>query len=317
MIYRFCTFIKEKQRVDIYLSTLFTDFSRSYIQKLIDNNEVKINWKILNKNKKIWSKDEISIEIKIDSLELKAENIKLDIIYQDENIAIINKDPKINSHPTPWIEWKFGTLVNALLYHIKDLWTINGTLRPWIVHRLDKDTSWVIMIAKNDFMMQYLQEIIKQRKNINKYYIAIVKWIIEEKEFKIESYIWRHKIDRTRMTSKNPINGKLAISYVKIVDYIDDLYTIVLVKIETWRTHQIRVHLSSIWFPILWDKVYWDEKLNNEVFKKYSLDRQALHSYRLDILLYWKIQSFIAPFKNDMKKIIDEEKINIILSNLI
>ncbi len=307
MIYNFCTYIKEKTRVDTYLSTLFSDFSRSYIQKLIDTQKVCVNWKILDKNKKIWPKDHMQVEIIIESLELKWENIPIDIIYEDENIAIINKDPKINTHPTPWIEWQFWTLVNACLYHLKNLWWINWSLRPWIVHRLDKDTSWVIMIAKNDYMMTHLQNTIKERKKINKYYLAIVYWIIENKEeFKIESFIWRHKTDRTRITSKNPINPKLAISYVKTLKYIDNKYTLVLVKIETWRTHQIRVHLSSIWFPIIWDKVYWDEKINLEVLKKYGLDRQALHAYKLDIFLYWKIHTFIAPLKNDMQKIIQE-----------
>lgn len=309
MFYEFCTYINEKKRVDIYLSALFIDFSRSYIQKIIDKWDVFVNNKKISKNIKIWPRDIIKVNISIDELELKAENIAIDIIYQDENIAIINKDANLNTHPTPWIDGLKWTLVNWLLYHIKDLSSIWWVQRPWIVHRLDKDTSWVIMIAKNDYMMNYLQDIIKQRKNIHKYYLAIVNWIIENKEeFKIESFIWRHKTDRTKMTSKNPINPKLAISYVKVIDYIDNLFTLVQIKIETWRTHQIRVHLSSIWFPIIWDKVYWDTKINENVFKKYWLSRQALHSYKLEILLYSKTYTFIAPLKKDMKKIINKTK---------
>ena len=303
MIYKFCVYITEKQRVDMYLSTLFIDFSRSYIQKLIDNWELTVNWKIVNKNLKIQKFDEISLNINTQKLELSAENLPLDIIFQDENIAIINKNAWINTHSTPWIDGKSWTLVNALLYHIKDLSSIGWVERPWIVHRLDKDTSWVIMIAKNDKMMLYLQETIKNRQ-IGKYYLAIVKWIILEDEFIIKSEIWRHPIDKIKMTTKNPINPKIAISLIKKIKIIDEKYTLVQVKIETWRTHQIRVHLSSIWFPIIWDKVYGDIKTNEEVLKKYWLSRQALHSFKLEIELYWKQKIFIADLKDDMKKII-------------
>lgn len=304
MIYKFCVYLKEKQRVDMYLSTLFSDFSRSYIQKIIDNSEVKVNWKIINKNLKVQNKDLIEISINIQKLELKAENMSLDIIYEDENLAIINKDAWINTHPVPWENWKTWTLVNALLYQIKDLSSIGWMQRPGIVHRLDKDTSWVIMIAKNDKMMAYLQDIIKKREKIWKYYLAIISGIIKDKEFKIESFIWRHPNDKIKMTIKNPINPKIAISYVKVIDYIDEKFTLVEVKIETWRTHQIRVHLSSIWFPIIWDKVYGNKKVNEETFLKYWLSRQALHSYRLEIELYWEMKTFIWKLKNDMKKII-------------
>lgn len=304
MIYSFCVFLKEKKRVDIYLSTLFSDFSRSYIQKIIDNSQVKVNWKTINKNLKIQNKDEIEIFIDIKKLELKPENIPLIIVYEDENIAIINKDAWINTHPTPWASWKTWTLVNALLYHIKNLSWIGWVERPWIVHRLDKDTSWLIMIAKNDKMMLELQEIMKKRDKIGKYYLAIVNWIIKDKEFKIESFIGRHPTDKTKMTTKNPINPKLAISYVKVLDYIDNRYTLVEVKLETWRTHQIRVHLSSIGHPILWDKVYWNKNVNEEVLNKYWLKRQALHSYKLEIELYWSKKEFVRELKEDMKKII-------------
>lgn len=304
MKYEFCTYIEWKQRVDMYLSALFSDFSRSYIQKIIDNGEVSVNDKIISKNLKIQNKDKITIQINIEKLELKAEKIDLDIIYQDENIAIINKDAWINTHPTPGIEGKTWTLVNALLYHIKDLAWIGWVERPWIVHRLDKDTSGVIMIAKNDKMMLYLQDIMKKREKIGKYYLAIVEWVISEDYFKIESFIWRHPTDRIRMTTKNPINPKIAISYVKKLQVIDEKYSLVEVKIETWRTHQIRVHLSSIWFPIIWDKVYWNKKTNEEVEKKYNLTRQALHAYRLELELYNEKKEFIAPLKEDMLKII-------------
>lgn len=304
MIYKFCTYIQKKERVDIYLSALLNDFSRSYVQKLIDKWNVKINWKVVTKNVKIDNKDEIEIFISTEKLWVNAENISLTIVFEDENIAIINKDAWINSHPTPWEDGKTWTLVNALLYHIKDLSSIWWVERPWIVHRLDKDTSGLIMIAKNDKMMHYLQNTIKERKNIWKYYLAIVSWIVKDKEFKIESFIGRHRTDKTKMTTKNPINSKIAISFVKVLGYIDEKYTLVEVELETGRTHQIRVHLSSIWFPIIWDKVYGDKKVNEEVLKKYWLCRQALHSHRLEIELYGEKREFVWELKEDMRKII-------------
>jgi len=302
MEYFFCVFNKKSIRVDIYLSTLFADFSRSYIQKIIDKGYVKINWKIINKNIKINYKDVVNIKLIIEKLNILPEKINLDIIYQDNNFLIVNKDAWINTHPVPWELWKTNTLVNALLYHIKDLSWIWWVERPWIVHRLDKDTSWLLMIAKNDKTMLYLQNIIKNRE-VWKYYIAIVNWIIKE-NIKIESYIWREINNRLKMSVKNYINWKLAITYVNPIKYIDNKYSIVEVKIETWRTHQIRVHLSSIWHSILWDKTYWNKNVNNEVYKKYGIDRQALHSYKLEFFYNNKQMIFIWDLKNDMKKII-------------
>jgi 23S rRNA pseudouridine1911/1915/1917 synthase len=303
--YNFCVLSDKQIRVDIYLSTLFSDFSRSFVQKIIDRWQVKVNNKEINKNIKINNRDQIEINIIIEKSEIIWQDMALDIVYEDENIIVVNKDAWVNTHPVPWENGKIWTLVNALIYHTKKLSTIGWVERPWIVHRLDKDTSGLIMIAKNDKMMKYLQDIIQKRK-INKYYIAIVSWIIKDKNFKIESYIGRHPTEKIKMTVKNPLNWKIAITYWKVLDYIDNKYSLLEIKIETWRTHQIRVHLSSIGFPIIWDKVYWDSKINKEVFDKYWLQRQALHSYKLNFLLYEKEVEFIWELKNDMKKIINK-----------
>jgi 23S rRNA pseudouridine1911/1915/1917 synthase len=303
MKYNFCVLSEKTIRVDMYLSTLFTDFSRSFIQKIIDRWHVKINWNEIKKNIKIKNQDEVSIDIIIEKSKIEAENINLDIVYEDENLIIVNKDAWINTHPVPGENGKIWTLVNALLYHTKNLATINWQERPWIVHRLDKDTSGLIMVAKNDSMMKYLQNII-QKREIDKYYIAIVNWIVKDKNFKIESFIGRHPTDKIKMTVKNPINPKLAISYWKVLQYIDNKYTVLEIKIETWRTHQIRVHLSSIGFPIIWDKVYGNKDINKEVLNKYWLERQALHSRKLVIELYWEKKEFIWELKSDMRKIV-------------
>ncbi|NDK07674.1 RluA family pseudouridine synthase [Candidatus Gracilibacteria bacterium] len=292
----------------MYLSTLFNDFSRSYIQKIIDKGNVLINGKEINKNIKIKNKDELLIKIIIEKSKIEAEDIELDIVFEDDNMIIINKDAGVNTHPVPGEGGKTGTLVNALLNHTKNLSTIGGVERPGIVHRLDKDTSGLIMIAKNDKMMRYLQDKI-QKREVDKYYIAIVNGIIKEKNFKIESYIGRHSTDKIKMTVKNPISPKLAITHGKVIDYIDNKYTLVELKLETGRTHQIRVHLSSIGYPIIGDKVYGDVKINKEVYEKYGLQRQALHSYKLKILLYEKEVEFYGDLKHDLK-IIVKNKLN-------
>lgn len=303
MKYYFCVNIEKKQRVDMYISTLFWELSRSYVQKLIDTGCIMVNGKQVKKNLKLDPRDEINIEEIIISSELLPENIPLDIIYEDENICVINKDVGINVHPTPGIEGKKGTLVNALLYHCQwKLPVISWEERPWIVHRLDKDTSWVIITAKNDRYMKLLSEKIKNRE-VKKYYIAVVSWIFPEKQFTITSDIGRHRTDRTRMTTQNPINPKHAITHWKLLWCIDEKYSVLKIDLETWRTHQIRVHLASIWYPIIGDTVYGNKDINNLVIKEFDLQRQALHAFELHIDLYGKTRIFSADLKPDMQSI--------------
>lgn len=309
MKYNFCALFEEKsKRVDIYLSALFNDFSRSYIQKMIDKWNVSVNSVEISKNVKIKNKDEISIEITIEKLdEVLPEKMDFDIIYEDDQILVLNKQAWINVHPVPGFEWNKNTLVNWVLEHCKDnlpsIWWVE---RPWIVHRLDKDTTWVIMIAKSDKMMNYLSKTIKNR-DIDKYYLAVVFWKIKTRKFKIESYIWRDPNNRLKMTVTNPVSPKIAITYWEVLEYIENKFTLVKVKIETWRTHQIRVHLASLWYPILWDKTYWNIRINKEVATRFQLHRQALHAYKLNLKLYWKDIEFKAELKDDMKRIIPEE----------
>lgn len=314
MKYNFCTFLKAKKRVDIYLSALFEDFSRSYIQKMIDRWQVFVNSKQIFKNLKISNKDEILIEIKNQKLDkVFPEKMDLDIIYEDNEILILNKNSWVNVHPVLWEWWKSWTLVNGILEHCKkELPSINWVERPWIVHRLDKDTSWIIMIAKSDKMMWYLSKIIKERK-IDKYYLAIVSWVLNKQNFKIESYIWRDQNDRMKMTVKNPVNPKIAISYGEVIWYIENKYSLLKIKIETWRTHQIRVHLASIGYPIIWDKTYWNPKVNREVATRFQLKRQALHAYELKFNLYWEERVYKAELKQDIRNIIDKcDSVNIL-----
>jgi len=239
---------------------------------------VLVNGEKVKKNLKIEPKSEIFIEEIITSVAILAEDMALDIVYEDEKICIVNKNAGINVHPTPGIEWKSWTLVNGMLYHCKNkLPVISWEERPGIVHRLDKDTSGAIMIAKNNSMMHYLSDIIKERK-IKKYYIAIVTW---------------------------PINPKHAVTHGEILGYIDERYTVIRIDLETGRTHQIRVHLASIWYPIIGDHVYGNPRINKQAATLYQIHRQALHAYELCFDLYGENQSFIAPLKGDMQSILE------------
>ncbi len=306
MIYNFCVFIDKPKRVDMYLSALFEDFSRSYVQKMIDRGQVTLNGETFHKNIKIKNGDEIRIEIELEKLEVLPEKMDLDVLFEDNEIIILNKDPKTNVHPVPGEGGKSGTLVNGLLEHCKDnLPSIGWVERPGIVHRLDKDTSGAIMVAKTDKMMNYLSQTIKD-KEVGKYYIAIVHGKIKNRNFTIESYIGRDKNDRTRMTTLNPVNPKLAVTHGTVLEDIDNLYSIVKIKLETGRTHQIRVHLASIGFPILWDKVYGNKRVNTTIKTEYQLKRQALHAYELELELYGKMHKFTAPLKDDMKRMIGD-----------
>lgn len=303
----FCVYIfdKEIRRVDMYLSALFKEQSRSYVQKLIEKWNVIVNGKIVSKHEKLKKWDEIEMIFDTEKMEIEAENIALDIIYENEDFAIINKDAGINTHPVPWEWWKSGTLVNALLHHFDWLSVINGIERPGIVHRLDKDTSWLIIIAKNDKTMRALQ-IKMNKRTISKTYLALVDWIIKESEWYIESYIWRDPFDRKKMTVKKPINPKLAKTKFSVIKYLENKYTLVEVDLLTGRTHQIRVHFASIGHPIVGDKTYWNEKTNKYFKEIYWLSRQFLHSYKLAFNLFEIDYNFLAPLKNDLLVISNE-----------
>lgn len=306
---------RETRRVDTYLSALFPEKSRSYIQKMIEEWKISCNGASFTKNKKIYRADIIEIQWKIEQMELIAEDIPLDIVFENDDFAIINKDAGINTHPTPGEWWRMGTLVNALLYHFKNLGIrhenpefnpsiINWVERPGIVHRLDKDTSGLIIIAKNDRAMHALQLKIAKR-TIKKTYLALVVWKVKEEEWYIESYIGRSPHDRKKMTTQDPINPKIAKTKFCNKWYFHDRYTLIEVDLLTGRTHQIRVHLSSIWYPIIGDKVYGNEKNNKEALELFWLNRQWLHAYKLSFNLFWVEYDFIAPVKRDIASLID------------
>ena len=296
---------RETRRIDTYLAHLFPHTSRAYMQKLIEDECVSVNNVTFSKNKKIYRGDVIEVRWKIEKMHIEAEDLPLDILFENEDFAIVNKDPGVNTHPTPWEDGKSGTLVNALLHHFKNLSVINGVERPWIVHRLDKDTSWLLIIAKNDKSMHALQLKIAKR-TIQKTYLALVAWKVRDNEGYIESFIGRDPTDRKRMTALDPVNPKLAQTKFKKIREIDDKYTLLEVDLLTGRTHQIRVHLASIGYPIIGDKTYGNEKMNKEAFEKYGLTRQWLHAWKLSFNLFWKDYNFEWNLKEDIKSFIDK-----------
>ena len=283
---------------------------------MIEEGKITCNGGSFTKNKKIYRGDVIEITWKVENMELIAEDMPLEIVFENDDFAIINKDAGINTHPTPGEGGRSGTLVNALLHHFKTLWIrsddgnftnpsiINGVERPGIVHRLDKDTSGVIIIAKNDKSMHALQLKIAKR-TIKKTYLALVVWKVKDQEGYIESFIGRDPYDRKKMTVTDPINPKIAKTKFCNKWYFHDKYTLLEVDLLTGRTHQIRVHLASIGYPILGDTKYGNEKMNQEAQEKYDLSRQWLHAWKLEFNLFGQDYAFEWEIKNDLKKCLE------------
>lgn len=263
------------KRLDIFLQSMLEEMSRAGVQKLIEDGLVKVNGKDIKKAGTKLKGNEI-VEVKIpeeeEVPELKPENIPIDIVYEDEYIAVINKTSNMTVHPAQNIYT--GTLVNALLYHFKSLSNINeDNIRPGIVHRLDKDTSGLIIIAKTNEAHEKLVEMF-QSKNMKKTYIAICKGNFSQKSGRIENLIGRDPYERKRMAVVET-NGKPAITNYEVIDEVQD-FSLMKVNIETGRTHQIRVHMKFLNHPILGDSTYGSPSKLAE--------RQMLHAYMLEFI---------------------------------
>jgi len=271
--------VQEEGRLDAVLTRALDDESRSSVQRLIKDGRVKVDKKIVSKPSFDVSVDDF-IEVNMPKLKDSSavpENIELDIVYEDKNMVIVNKPYGMVVHPTESGDHLSGTLVNALLHHIKDLSGIGGELRPGIVHRIDKDTSGLLMVAKNDKTHRYLSTLLKDRKIIKKYK-ALVWGHMESEEGEINSPIARSTRDRKQMAVRG--DGKEAITRFKVIDTLEkaDLLDI---QILTGRTHQIRVHLESINHPVVGDPIY-GSKSANKYYSKLGLGRMFLHSYYLE-----------------------------------
>lgn len=285
------------KRIDSYLSEV-TDLSRANIQRLIENEKILVNGKKVKVSYRTQEKDEIHIEDEIPKeTELKAQDIPLDILYEDSDIIVVNKSKGMVVHPANGNP--DGTLVNAIMAVCKDsLSGIGGEIRPGIVHRLDKDTSGVIIVAKNDKAHINMSEQIKKHE-VEKTYIALVKGFVKENEATINMPIGRSTKDRKKMAVNK--EGKNAITHFKVVERFDK-YTLLEVKIETGRTHQIRVHLTEIGYPIVGDTTYSNGK------NEWNIQGQCLHakSLRFKHPITSKDMFIEAPLPEYFKKVILE-----------
>lgn len=270
----FFTIEKGGERIDKYLSEQLEDMTRSHIQKLIKENMVRVNGMAVKSNFKLSASDQIEVEIpELKEPDILPENIPLDILYEDQDILVVNKPKGMVVHPAPG--HYTGTLVNAIMYHCKDnLSGINGVMRPGIVHRIDMDTTGSLLICKNDRAHQALAEQLKEHSITRKYH-AIVHGRLKEDEGTIDKPIGRHPIDRKKM-SVHCTNGREAITHYRVQKRFQQ-FTYIECQLETGRTHQIRVHMSSIGHPILGDQVYGPAKC------PYKLQGQTLHAKVLGI----------------------------------
>ena len=270
----FFTIEKGGERIDKYLSEQLEDMTRSHIQKLIKENMVRVNGMTVKSNFKLSASDQIEVEIpELKEPDILPENIPLDILYEDQDILVVNKPKGMVVHPAPG--HYTGTLVNAIMYHCKDnLSGINGVMRPGIVHRIDMDTTGSLLICKNDRAHQALAKQLKEHSITRKYH-AIVHGRLKEDEGTIDKPIGRHPIDRKKM-SVHCTNGREAITHYRVLKRFQQ-FTYIECQLETGRTHQIRVHMSSIGHPILGDQVYGPAKC------PYKLQGQTLHAKVLGI----------------------------------
>lgn len=257
------------KRIDVYIAEYKEELSRSRVQKLIENGLVTVNGKAVKSNYKLRKGDILEVEIPDpEPLEIEAEDIPLDIIYEDKDVVIVNKPQGMVVHPAPG--HYSGTLVNALMYHCKDdLSGINGQMRPGIVHRIDKDTSGVLMIAKSDAAHNSLAQQLAVHSITRKYY-AVVCGNIKEDSGTVDKPIGRNPKDRKKMAVVQ--GGRRAVTHYRVLERFGGKYTLIEAQLETGRTHQIRVHMASLGHPLLGDTVYGSEK------QPFKLQGQVLHA---------------------------------------
>lgn len=265
----------EGERIDKFLSILLKDSSRNSIQKLIEDSKVLANGNTVNKKYKVKTDDEITVlPSELKPLDAEPENIPLDIIYEDDDLLVVNKPRGMVVHPAPGNY--SGTLVNALLYHCKDsLSGINGILRPGIVHRIDKDTSGLLIVAKNDRAHIGLAEQIKEH-SFTREYNAVIVGHLKENEGTVNAPIGRNSKDRKKMCVTYQ-NSKEAVTHYSVIEDYDG-YSHISLKLETGRTHQIRVHMAHLGHPVAGDYVYGNDK------KSAYLNGQCLHAIKIGFI---------------------------------
>ena len=284
------------ERLDVTLVRHMPDLSRSYAQRLIEAGQVTVDGAVRKGNYKLRGGEEIVCNVPpAEEVEIRAEAIPLDVLYEDEDMIVINKPRGMVVHPAAGVT--SGTLVNALLHHCRDLSGINGALRPGIVHRLDKDTSGVMVAAKNDMAHHFLARQIRD-KEARREYRAIVYGNIVPRAGVITGDIGRHPTDRKKMAIVRE-NGKPATTHFEVLERFGE-YTYVVCRLETGRTHQIRVHMTSIGHPLVGDTKYTAKK------NPFAIVGQALHSLTLRLAhpRTGEEMAFTAPLPQDMEEIL-------------
>lgn len=263
------TMEQEGERLDKYLALIYDNQSRSFFQKLIKQNLVLVNGKIQKANYRVSAEDTVSVTIpKAQEIEILPENIPLDILYEDDDVLVVNKPKGMVVHPSAGHYSK--TLVNAVMYHCRDsLSGINGAIRPGIVHRIDMDTTGALIVCKNDNAHIKIAEQIKEH-SVTRRYRGIVNGVVKQDSGIIEGSIGRHPVERKKMAI-NEKNGKPAITHYQVLERFSN-HTYMEFELETGRTHQIRVHMASIGYPLLGDTLYGSGK------NPYHLQGQTLHA---------------------------------------
>ena len=289
------------KRLDVFVSERFS-VTRSFAQNLIDDGHVLVNFEVKNKNYRIRQGDCVEANIpEPTELSAEAEDIELDVVYEDDDIIVVNKPSGMVVHPAPGNENK--TLVNALLYHCKGtLSGINGVIRPGIVHRIDKDTSGLLVVAKNDEAHVFLSSLLKEH-GIKRVYHAVVTGHLKENEGTIDAPIARHPTNRKKMAVV--AGGREAITHYKTIEEFSG-FTYAKMELETGRTHQIRVHMSHIGHPIMGDTVYGGGKTPFEKAHKSLKDGQMLHAKELSFPhpRTKEIVHFECPLPENFEKIL-------------
>lgn len=287
------------ERIDRFLSGNLEALSRSYIQKLLKESRILVNNNTVKANYKILKGDQIDIQIpEPEILDIRPENIPLDILYEDDDILIVNKPKGMVVHPSPG--HYNHTLVNAVLYHCGDrLSGINGVLRPGIVHRIDMDTTGSLLICKNDHAHQILAEQLKDH-SITRKYQAVVYGNLKADSGTVDAPIGRHPIDRKKMSTKS-LHGKRAVTHFTVLERFGN-YTYIECTLETGRTHQIRVHMASVGHPILGDTVYGPARC------PFRLQGQTLHAKTLGFVhpSTGEYMEFDAPLPEYFSALLDK-----------
>ena len=289
----------KKARCDVYIAENVPDLSRSFLKKLFDKDEVFVNGKAVRASFKLKEVDKISLTLpEAEPLDVKKQDIPLDIVYEDSDLLVINKERGMVVHPAAGNA--DGTLVNALLYHCGDnLSGINGVIRPGIVHRIDKDTTGLLVVAKNDISHKALTEQLADR-SLSRTYYAIVHGNIKEDTLTVDAPIARDTSDRKKMAIAKK-DGRDAVTHITVLERFGK-YTYIRCKLQTGRTHQIRVHTKSIMHPILGDNTYGLKK------EEFSLSGQLLHAGEIGFIhpATKEKVSFSAPLPKDFNETLEK-----------